>query len=65
MANIKISLKNRSTARIHAIRRSRQLICTECGIKTLTGHFVAGVFGVDGFWMCPKYYDASGKRLTR
>lgn len=64
MANINISLKKRSTARINAIKRAHQTVCTECGLKTLTGHFVAGVFGVDGFWVCPKYYDARGRRLA-
>lgn len=65
MANKKQRLKNSETAKILAMKLPPKIVCPECGLRTRTGHFVPSTMGMDdGFWVCPKYYDTHGKRLT-
>jgi hypothetical protein len=65
LPNKKQRLKNRETAKILAMKLPPKIICPECGLRTRTGHFVPPTMGMDdGFWVCPKYYDTHGKRMT-
>lgn len=64
MANKKQRLKNRETARILAMKLPPKNICPECGLRTHTGHFVFSGYYEEGVWVCPKYYDLHGERLT-
>ena len=53
-------MKNRDNAR----KLEHKPICPNCGEQG--PHFVGPSLGMEGFWTCPKLYDANtGRRITK